>query len=272
MPELPEVETTLRGIEPHLRGRRVREIIIRESRLRWPIPSELGSVLLGQVIESLQRRAKYLLVRTRRGSLIVHLGMSGSLRIIDAEIPPQRHDHVDIVLPQHKALRLRDPRRFGALLWQEGDPLSHPLLRHLGPEPLDDEGFSGEYLRKKSRTRKLAVKSFIMDSRIVAGIGNIYANEALFLSGIHPRRAAGRISLARYQILAESIRQVLRQAITQGGTTLRDFFREDGSPGYFNQQLKVYGRAGRPCLACGHTLSLNAQGQRPTYYCARCQR
>lgn len=271
MPELPEVETTLRGIEPHLLGRHVRKVIVRESRLRWPVPAELEAALGGQVIATLRRRAKYLLVGAHKGSLIVHLGMSGSLRIVDTHTPAQRHDHVDIVCSGDITLRLRDPRRFGSLLWQEGDPLSHPLLRHLGPEPLDDD-FNAEYLYLKSRNRRLAVKSFLMDSRIVAGIGNIYANESLYLSGIHPHRAAGRISLARYQKLVEGIRQVLHQAIAQGGTTLRDFVREDGSPGYFYQRLKVYGRPGKPCLTCGHAIVHSTHGQRSTYYCARCQR
>jgi formamidopyrimidine-DNA glycosylase len=271
MPELPEIETTLRGIAPHLLGQRVQQIIVRDPRLRWPIPAELEPGLRGQVIETLRRRAKYLLIGTPKGSLIVHLGMSGSLRIVDAHTPAERHDHVDIVFSRNTVLRLRDPRRFGALLWQKGDPLTHPLLRYLGPEPLG-EGFSGKYLYLKSRARRLTVKSFIMDSRIVAGIGNIYANEALFISGIHPHRAAGRVSLARYRNLASGIRQVLRQAITQGGTTLRDFVREDGSPGYFNQQLQVYGRTQKPCMRCGYTLSHSFQGQRSTYYCAHCQK
>lgn len=271
MPELPEVETTLRGIEPYLLGRRVRKVIVREPRLRWPVPAELESALDGQVIESVRRRAKYLLIGAPKGSLIVHLGMSGSLRIVATNTAAQRHDHVDIVCSGDLTLRLRDPRRFGTLLWQEGDPLSHPLLRYLGPEPLDDD-FNAEYLYRKSRNRKLAVKSFIMDSRIIAGIGNIYANEALFISGIHPRRAAGRISLARYHNLVQGIKQVLCQAIAQGGTTLRDFVREDGNPGYFHQHLKVYGQAGKPCLTCGQTLSHSTQGQRSTYYCTRCQR
>lgn len=271
MPELPEVETTLRGIAPHLLGRRVRKVVIREPRLRWPVPTELESVLVGHVIETLRRRAKYLLIGVHKGALIVHLGMSGSLRIVNAHTPAQRHDHVDIVCSGDMALRLRDPRRFGTLLWQEGDPLSHSLLRHLGPEPLDDR-FDAEYLYFNSRNRKLSVKSFLMDSRIVVGIGNIYANEALFLSGIHPHRAARRVSLVRYCQLVERIKRVLLQAIAQGGTTLRDFVREDGNPGYFSQQLKVYGRAGKPCVTCGRAISHSTHGQRSTYYCTRCQR
>ncbi len=270
MPELPEVETTRRGIEPHLKNQQIEDVIIREPRLRWPVPSQLKLRLKDQVFHSVARRAKYLLLETSAGTVIIHLGMSGSLRVINVQIPPQRHDHADIVIGRHKALRLRDPRRFGALLWVEQDPLSHPLLRNLGPEPLNDE-FDGDYLYRRSRDRILAVKQFIMCSHIVSGIGNIYANEALFAAGIHPQRAAGRIALARYRHLAKSIKQVLQYAIDYGGTTLRDFTREDGKPGYFRHRLQVYGKAEDPCSICGGPITLRVQGQRATYYCSRCQ-
>lgn len=271
MPELPEVETTRRGIEPHVCGQRVCDVIVRQARLRWPVPRHLRRTLSGQMIRAVGRRAKYLLLNTDAGTAILHLGMSGSLRVIDAEVPPQPHDHVDIVLGQRTALRLRDPRRFGAVLWQAKDPLAHPLLQGLGPEPLSD-GLDGVYLYRRSRGRRVAVKDFIMNSRIVAGVGNIYASEALFVAGIHPRRAAGRIGSARYQRLTEGIKQVLQEAIACGGTTLRDFLRADGKPGYFRNQLRVYERAKQPCIVCGAPIRLAVQGQRATYYCPQCQR
>jgi formamidopyrimidine-DNA glycosylase len=271
MPELPEVETTRRGIEPHLRGQKIVELIVRQPRLRWTVSNKIRTELTGQIILALERRAKYLLLITARGTLIIHLGMSGSLRILNSNVMPQAHDHVDIVIPGQKVLRFRDPRRFGALLWHEGDPLTHPLLRHLGPEPLT-ENFQGEYLYKHSRGRKLAVKAFIMDNRIVSGVGNIYANETLFLARIDPRRAAGRIALARYQRLASSIKQVLTQSINLGGTTLRDFVREDGQPGYFSQKLMIYDKKGKPCPFCGAPIKSTTLRQRASYFCPHCQR
>lgn len=271
MPELPEVETTRRGIEPHLRGQKIVDLIIRQPRLRWTVSNNIRNELSGQYIQALNRRAKYLLLVTAQGTLIIHLGMSGSLRVLNSNVAPQPHDHADIVLQGQKLLRFRDPRRFGALLWHKGDPLTHPLLRHLGPEPLNDH-FQGEYLYKRSRGRKLAVKAFIMNSHIVSGVGNIYANEALFLAKIDPRRAAGRIALARYQRLANSIKQVLVQSISLGGTTLRDFVREDGQPGYFAPKLMIYGRKGEPCPMCSAPIKAIKLGQRASYFCALCQR
>ena len=270
MPELPEVETTRRGVEPYSKGRRVRKLVVREPRLRWPVPDDLGALLSGQVIEAVERRAKYLLFRTGAGSLMVHPGMSGSLRVVDPGAEPGRHDHIDLVLEGGACLRYNDPRRFGSFLWlQPGE--QHPLLSHLGPEPLSAE-FDGQMLNRRSRGRSGAVKNFIMDGKVVVGVGNIYANEALYLSGIRPDRAAGRISLPRYQRLAENIKQVLTSAISQGGTTLRDFVGGDGKPGYFAQQLYVYGRAGRPCKACGSDLRELRLGQRSSVYCVACQR
>lgn len=270
MPELPEVETTRRGIEPHLLGRVITALTVRERRLRWPIPRALLNTLPGQRIDAVTRRGKYLLLQTAAGTAILHLGMSGSLRVLSATTPPQKHDHVDIVLDNAQLLRLRDPRRFGTLLWTITDPARHKLLRDLGPEPLSRD-FSGAYLYEKSRRRKLAVKSFIMDSHVVVGVGNIYASETLFLAGIHPERAAGRISSLRYELLADSIRKVLTAAIKAGGTTLRDFVREDGAPGYFRQHLRVYDRGGQPCERCKTPIVASVTGQRATYYCPRCQ-
>ena len=272
MPELPEVETTLRGIAPHLNGRTVAEVRVRERRLRWPVPRHLPATLSGQTIIGLARRAKYLLLRVPTGTVIFHLGMSGSMRIVDRAEPAAAHDHVDIVLVGGAALRFRDPRRFGCILWRRGsDPSGHRLLRHLGPEPLAPE-FDGDYLYRCSRRRSLAVKSFIMDSKVVVGVGNIYASEALHRSGIHPLRGAGRISRERYRRLARSIRSTLNEAIMAGGTTLRDFTNSEGNPGYFEQSLQVYGCAGKSCRRCGNTIRQRVINQRASYYCVRCQR
>ena len=271
MPELPEVETTRRGIAPHVEGRRVTKVVVRQRRLRWPVPRALQRELTGQTVKSVGRRAKYLLLGTDAGTAILHLGMSGSLRLVPADSPPGPHDHVDLVLDDGNCLRLTDPRRFGALLWTRADPARHPLLRDLGPEPFD-AAFNGAYLYRRARGRRLAVKNFLMDSHIVAGVGNIYANEALFLAGIHPARPAGCISARRYERLAQSVRDILQQAIAQGGTTLRDFVGGDGRPGYFRQTLRVYGRAGQPCPVCNTRLRVTHIGQRSTFYCPRCQR
>jgi formamidopyrimidine-DNA glycosylase len=249
--------------------RTVREVIVRESRLRWPVPRKLNHLLSGARFFSVGRRAKYLLLETERGTLMVHLGMSGSLRIMPADTPPLYHDHIDIVLDNELCLRYHDPRRFGSFHWLQS--LQHPLLDHLGPEPLSDS-FSGAYLYERSRRRRIPVKQFIMDGKVVVGVGNIYANEALFMAGIHPARAAGRIAEARYDILAGTIKQVLADAIEQGGTTLRDFVGGDGSPGYFAQQLRVYGREGQPCRVCRTPLKEIRQGGRSTILCPRCQR
>ncbi len=271
MPELPEVETTLRGIAPHVAGRRVAAVVVRQPRLRWPVPTELSERLPGERIERLRRRAKYLLLETARGTAIVHLGMSGSLRVLTEPKPPGKHDHVDIVLETGVILRLTDPRRFGAVLWTEAPPEHHPLLTDLGPEPLGPD-FSGAYLHQRSRRRQTAVKPFLMDAHVVVGIGNIYANEALFRAGIRPDRRAGAVSAERYQRLADAVRAVLEEAIAAGGTTLRDFVDSAGRPGYFAQQLSVYGRGGEACAACGAILREVRLGQRSTVWCPRCQR
>ncbi|HAF91369.1 MAG TPA: DNA-formamidopyrimidine glycosylase [Pseudomonas sp.] len=270
MPELPEVETTRRGIAPHLLGQTIERVVVRDRRLRWPIPEDLDVRLSGQRIEAVERRAKYLLIRVQSGTLIAHLGMSGSLRLVPAELPAAKHEHVDILLGSGQALRYTDPRRFGALLWSEL-PLEHPLLASLGPEPLD-EGFDGRRLYELSRGRSMAVKPFIMDNAVVVGVGNIYASEALFAAGIDPRRPAGGISRARYERLAAEIRRILAMAIERGGTTLRDFVGGDGKPGYFQQELFVYGRGGAFCKLCGSTLREVRLGQRASVYCGRCQR
>jgi formamidopyrimidine-DNA glycosylase len=270
MPELPEVETTRRGVEPYSRDRVVARVVVRESRLRWPVPQTLEVLLRGQRVNKVERRAKYLLFRMEAGTLLVHLGMSGSLRVVPADQPPARHDHIDLLFDDGTCLRYNDPRRFGCFLWLEPGE-QHPLLRALGPEPLSPE-FDGDLLYRRSRGRSAPVKNFIMDGKVVVGVGNIYANEALFLSGIRPDRAAGRISRARYDVLAERIKQVLTSAIEQGGTTLRDFVGGDGKPGYFAQQLYVYGRAGEPCKCCGGVLRERRLGQRTSVYCVACQR
>ena len=271
MPELPEVETTRRGITPHVIGRRIERVIIRQRKLRWPITRRLEQSLPGQTFCRVGRRGKYLLLKTAKGTAIVHLGMSGSLRIIDAAAPAAVHDHVDIVLDNGRCLRFKDPRRFGALLWTTRNPASHWLLSALGPEPLSTD-FTGQGLYAQSRGRRLAIKSFLMDSRTVAGIGNIYANEALFMAGIHPQRAAGRVSLNRYERLAQAIRAVLSASIREGGTTLRDFINGEGKPGYFRQSLGVYGRTGDPCPRCGQPIRERRIGQRSSFFCSACQR
>ncbi len=270
MPELPEVETTRLGVAPYCQGQVVRELVVRESRLRWPVPQQLSALIANRTIQGVERRGKYLLFRTAVGSLLVHLGMSGSLRVVDATEPPGRHDHIDIRLRSGACLRFHDPRRFGCFLWLAPGE-QHPLLSNLGPEPLSD-AFDGDYLYQLSRGRSVPVKSFIMDGKVVVGVGNIYANEVLFLAGIHPRRAAGRVSQARYNTLAHSIKQVLTSAIEQGGTTLRDFVGGDGKPGYFAQQLYVYGRGGDSCKHCQARLREIRLGQRSTVFCVTCQR
>ncbi len=279
MPELPEVETTLRGIEPALTGRTITEVIVRNASLRWPVPDEVGQAR-GRRVSRCWRRAKYLLIELARaesdtvsagGGLLIHLGMSGSLRICEADDAPRKHDHVDIVLENGKCIRFNDPRRFGVFSWWEPPAEGHKLLRDLGPEPLSD-AFSGMQLWQRSRGRKGAVKNFIMDGKIVVGVGNIYASEALYMAGIHPMRAAGRVSRARYEALAAAIRDVLRRAIAHGGTTLRDFVNSDGNPGYFAQELLVYEREGLPCFQCRAPIRRKVIGQRSSYYCPRCQR
>ncbi|BCU05481.1 bifunctional DNA-formamidopyrimidine glycosylase/DNA-(apurinic or apyrimidinic site) lyase [Allochromatium tepidum] len=274
MPELPEVETTLRGIRPHLDGRRIARLIVREPRLRRPIPPEMPERVAGQPIRSLRRRGKYLLIELEQGSLLVHLGMSGSLRLAAPESVPRTHDHLDLVLSDGGLLRFHDPRRFGIFLWIPQSPdtalVEHPLLCKLGPEPLGDD-FDGAHLYRASRARRVAVKSFIMDSAVVVGVGNIYASESLFLAGLHPARACNQIDQADYDRLAETIRLVLGASIEQGGTTLRDFVNESGAPGYFAQSLRVYGRAGEPCRICGTLIQQQRIGQRSSFHCPRCQ-
>lgn len=271
MPELPEVETTRRGIAPHVEGRRVASLVVRQPSLRWPVPKDLPRLLRGQEIRALERRAKYLLFRMPRGTMLVHLGMSGSLRIVPAVEPVRKHDHVDVCMDSNTVLRFHDPRRFGCVLWIPGPTLEHPLLTALGPEPLAP-AFDAAYLHTRAQRRKTAIKSLIMDGRIVVGVGNIYANEALFAAGILPTRAAGAVSLARCERLVAEIKTVLARAIEVGGTTLRDFVGGDGKPGYFQQTLAVYGRAGQTCQRCATVLKECRLGQRSTVYCPRCQR
>ena len=270
MPELPEVETTRRGLEPHLIGRRFIRVTVYQPRLRWPVPGDMEKKVCGHEIQAVKRRGKYLLIETDDGTLILHLGMSGSLRLSSSLHQSSPHDHVIFTLDNGTCLIFRDPRRFGAVLWTPSLPEFHPLLRHLGPEPLDDQ-FDGDYLYRQSRHRKQNVKSFIMDQHIVVGVGNIYANEALFCAGIRPTRAAGKIAKQRYQRLSQCIKEVLLRAIGQGGSTLRDFVNEQGQPGYFQLTLNVYGREGLPCPRCGKPIKRITLGQRATYYCPRCQ-
>ena len=271
LPELPEVETTRRGIAPYLQQRKVLSVVIRQPRLRWPVPKALSNELPGNVIRAVERRGKYLLLDCTVATAIIHLGMSGSLRIVDPKLKPAKHDHFDFVLDSSKVLRYTDPRRFGCLLWHSGDIHKHWLINHLGPEPLTDD-FSGELLHESSRKRNIAVKPFIMESQVVVGVGNIYANEALFLAGIHPTRSIRRISLARYDILASCIKDVLGRAIKVGGTTLRDFTSSSGEAGYFKQSLFVYGRGGLECKRCGELLKEIRLAQRSTVFCSKCQR
>lgn len=269
MPELPEVEVSRLGITPWLQDQTISKIIVRDKRLRWPVPDELLQAQ-GLTIQGIQRRAKYLLIDVGIADIVLHLGMSGKLRVIDASVPVIKHDHIDIVLGSGKCLRFNDPRRFGACLWQsKGDVL--PQLVKLGPEPLTDD-FDASRLFSLSRGKKTPVKTFIMDNDVVVGVGNIYANEALFMAGIDPRRAAGRVGEARYVKLTEMIKIVLAKAIEQGGTTLKDFAQSDGNPGYFAQHLRVYGRAGKECENCGEVIQSKTIGQRNTFFCPQCQR
>jgi len=271
MPELPEVETTLRGLMPHLIGQRIKQITIRNPHLRWPIPGNLPNILRDQTIIKLQRRAKYLLLQCERGTLILHLGMSGSLRVLPANTPAEKHDHFDLLLANGTLLRLRDPRRFGAVLWHEGDISQHPLLASLGPEPLLQD-FDAAYLYRATRKRSASIKQVIMDSHVVVGVGNIYASEALFHAGIRPQLTAGKLSQPRCARLVQTIRATLTASIAQGGSTLRDFTDSNGKPGYFQQHYAVYGRAGEPCRICGTAIKRSVQSQRSTFYCPCCQK
>ena len=269
MPELPEVETSRRGIEPWILGATIRNVVVRDRRLRWPVAKGIERKLKGQAVESVDRRAKYLLIRTGSGTIILHLGMTGSVFVVDYGTAAGIHDHVDFELDSGKVLRFRDPRRFGSFHLSR-DPHAHPLLAKLGPEPLGD-GFNGEHLWRRSRGRTVSVKPFIMNAQIVVGVGNIYASESLFLAGINPKRAAGRIARPRYDALADAIKDILQRAIKAGGTTLRDFYGGDGEPGYFKQQLEVYDREDEHCRRCNTIIKAFVQGQRSTYYCKSCQ-
>jgi formamidopyrimidine-DNA glycosylase len=272
VPELPEVETTRRGIAPHVVGRIVADVILRERRLRQPVPADLGTTLRGARLQAVRRRAKYLLFEFAHGTLIVHLGMSGSLRVLDPAQPIRPHDHVDLVFGPDLCLRLRDPRRFGLMLWTRAEPLRHPLLAALGPEPWDP-AFNADALHGLARTRPGAVKNFLMDGSVVVGVGNIYASESLHRARIHPARPARRVGRARYTALVAAVREVLEAALSFGGTTLRDFTRDDGKPGYFHNELRVYARGGLPCLQCGEAaIRQRVIGQRMSYFCPRCQR
>ncbi len=276
MPELPEVETTRAGIAPHIDGKTIAKLDIRQPQLRWPIPDDLPQLVKNQTVLAVRRRAKYLLIdigkSKLKGTLIIHLGMSGSLRVIKGPAPaPLKHEHFDLVFSKDLMLRFTDPRRFGACLWQDAHAQENPYLDHFGPEPLSDD-FDGEYLFNKSRKRTSAIKTFIMDQKIVVGVGNIYASESLFLSGFNQKKAAGKISAAKYDQLVTSIKQVLAKAISEGGTTLKDFVGSDGKPGYFAQQLNVYGRKDAPCPVCATPIKQITQGQRSTFYCSQCQK
>ena len=275
MPELPEVEVTRRGIAPHLEGRQLQGADVREPRLRWPVPADLDTLVRDRRVAAVQRRAKYLVLELARGgrpaaALLIHLGMSGSLRVVPRETPLHAHDHLDLRVDDGRVLRLRDPRRFGAVLWTEEEPEVHPRLAGLGPEPLG-QAFTGDHLYARSRGRTATVKAFLMDAAVVVGVGNIYASEALFRAGIHPGRAAGRVGRARYARLAAAVKRVLAEAIEAGGTTLRDFTDSEGAPGYFRQRLAVYGHEGAPCPGCGQSLRRAVIAQRSSFYCTRCQ-
>ncbi len=271
MPELPEVEVIRRGLEAQITGMTVADVVIRNADLRWPIPKNLPRMLRGKTILSLKRRAKYLLIEFEHGTLILHLGMSGSVRVMPVNTPPEKHDHFDLILGNGMVLRLRDPRRFGAVLWQTGAVDAHPLLTSLGPEPLES-GFNARYLYEATRRRRVSIKQCLMNSRVVVGVGNIYANEALFRAGIRPQLAAGKLSLPRCETLVEAIRATLADAIWIGGSTLRDFVDASGQPGYFQQHYWVYGRGGEPCRKCGAPIRQIRQGQRSSFYCANCQK
>lgn len=278
MPELPEVEVTRRGVAPHIEGRAVRSVVLRRDGLRWPFPPALGEQLSGQTISTTGRRGKYLLIHFQHGTLIIHLGMSGHLRVLPPETEVQKHDHIDLVVENAdgstQALRMTDPRRFGAVLWHDAadGPLDgHVLLRGLGVEPLEG-GFTGQLLFEKTRNRNTNIKQVLLAGDIVVGVGNIYCSESLFRAGINPKTPARRIGLARYEKLAQAIREVLAEAIIQGGSTLRDFINVNGQSGYFQQTYFVYNRTGQPCRVCAAPIRQIVQGQRSTFYCVNCQK
>ncbi len=270
MPELPEVETTLRGITPHIAKQHVETIIIRNGRLRWPVPKRLAAILRGKKLLQVTRRNKYLLFHFSVGTLIVHLGMSGKLRVLKEPTPPAKHDHIDFIFSNAVCLRFTDPRRFGAVLFTEAPWDEHELLKSIGPEPFDDR-FNATYLRELARNKRIAIKTFIMDGKTVAGVGNIYATEALFAAKILPIRPANTLTLPEAKVLVREIRKVLEHAIKKGGTTLNDFMQADGKPGYFSIELKAYGRGGLPCVRCQTTLQTVRTNQRSTVYCPHCQ-
>jgi formamidopyrimidine-DNA glycosylase len=270
MPELPEVEITRRGIEPFVVGRTITGVAVRNPNLRWRVPRDLARTVVGQEVRRVDRRGKYLLLECASGSLILHLGMSGSLRVIDPRVPAQAHDHVDLLFGD-TALRLRDPRRFGALLWQRGDVHRHRLLAGLGVEPLSAD-FSADYLYAATRRRLVSIKLLLMNANVVVGVGNIYANESLFRAGVHPRRRAGRLTRAQCERLVRSVRDTLRAALDAGGSSLRDFVHSDGSSGYFQQSYAVYDRAGLPCRVCGSPIRVARLGSRSSFFCTTCQK
>ena len=271
MPELPEVEVVRLGISPHILHQKITDVIIRHPRLRFPVPARLKEHLIGKTIFAIQRRGKYLLFSTAEGTLIWHLGMSGSLRILTEATPPQKHDHIDLVFSRQRCLRFNDPRRFGSVLWTTENPLEHPLLASLGPEPLSED-FTADYLWEKARNRKVAIKNFIMNSKTVVGVGNIYAAEALFTAKLHPLKPANKVKREQFKLLCQIIQDLLGKAIKKGGTTLKDFVNSEGKPGYFKQELRVYGRGGEPCLICGTVLRSLRVGQRGTVFCPECQK
>jgi formamidopyrimidine-DNA glycosylase len=271
MPELPEVETTRRGLLPHVVGRRIRDVVVRNANLRWPVPRDLRRHLRGERVDAIRRRGKYLLFDLPKGHLLVHLGMSGKLSLVSEDTPARTHDHIDLQLEDHRSLRLTDPRRFGAMLWLGEDAESHALLSGLGLEPLD-EGFTGASMRALAKGRRVAIKQFLMNGRMVTGVGNIYASEALWEARIHPMRSAGSLSLERWNRLVGAVRATLERALEAGGSTLRDFAGVGGDPGHFQHHFKVYGREGKPCPRCRTKIRAIRQGQRSTFYCPRCQR
>lgn len=271
MPELPEVETTRRGISPHVTGHTVTQIIIRNAQLRWPVTAGLAAHVEGTTLRQVSRRGKYLILHFDHGTALWHLGMSGNLRVTSPDVTPGKHDHVDWVFNNNVVLRFNDPRRFGALLWTSEDFQQHPLIHHLGPEPLT-EAFTGAYLYTKSRKRNQAIKTWLMNSKMVVGVGNIYANEALFASGIHPLKPAHKLTRPKCDLLAGHIKSILAHAVERGGTTLRDFVGGDGKPGYFAQELNVYGRGGEACKICRKILTEKRLGQRTTVFCTGCQK
>ena len=271
MPELPEVETSRSGIEPHLLNKKITGVVIRQYKLRWPIPKNLPTLATGKKVLAVSRRAKYIYLQLENGNIIIHLGMSGSLRICKKRTPPEKHDHIDIIVTGNKILRLRDPRKVGCVLWAPSDINQHKLIKPLGPEPLEQD-FDTNHLKSKATNRTCSIKSLIMNSHIVVGVGNIYASEALFRAGINPKCKAGKISRPRLQKLVDAIKLTLSNAIKAGGTTLRDFTASDGQPGYFAQELLVYSREGEPCTQCDGTIKQFTQQARSTFYCPTCQK